>query len=653
MLPFLVALQLAAAQPRPSRGVSPADSLVVRAHVDSVTLAFLSTWTESWRSTQREHQSSYEGEYVRDDDERGAAAHCHWYAAGLWVSRRIIKGSVPAHATCPRFLPPDPKFADDERRSIDNGLSAEYRSGIRVARTRLRAVLDSAAVVLPHDIELARQRVRFALDAGDVRDAVEAAASCGYALASCGLLQGLILYHVGDVARADSTFAAALSFMAPEDRCAWSDVRVLLDRDARARYQKLSCDERTDFNARFWWLADPLWSEPGNERRVEHLARKVTAQLIAPLGTDGRQHFLPRNGGEAVLESLVRYGWPSRFFWPGPTLDRSHDTYLLEHGAALSSPYLVREYSREGRLHTVPQSAALDDPFAATRDAWQLTAPDGDDNWWPVEHYARDRSALVELPVGQTVMLRRRDSTRFVWAGELDSATRGRTSDTNRSVIVFDSRSVGDVKRVASFSVRNGTRAIVDALLASGKTLLGVEISGDSTHAAARARYAVAVLPALSALHGARAVSQAVLFDPPRDAAPVVNTDAAINRMYPTTTLVGTDRIGVYWEGYGFSPTDTLDLTVRIVRKDHPSIAVRAVRVFGIGRAGDDSIGIHWREIPQNSRAIQRMEGTVPIQLRSLVLDLSKLPRGDYVLELAMNKPGEPPVLSERLFELR
>lgn len=655
LAPVLLILQIAVAQAQPSTRAASVDTVRLRAHIDTVALGFFRQWRDAWIATQGEqHGFMAPGEpLLRDDGSRLAAAHCHWVDIRTPQFRRhLIRGSITAHATCPWFLPPDTKLAGDERHGVDNGIDPAYRLNIQVARKHLRAVFDSAARVLPNDIELARQRVRFALDDGDLEGAVAVALTCGYAPASCGLLQGLILYRVGDVPRADSTFAAALTLMAPEDRCAWSDVRMLLEPEMRTRYEHMSCAERADFDARLWWLSDPLWSEPGNERRAEHFARKVTAQLITAFPTDGRQHFLPKQGGEAVLESLVRYGWPSQMFWPGPQVDRSHDSYLRSFHAALAAPYMVREYTRANRLHTVPAPSVLDDPFDATRDGWQLAA-NGDDDWWPTEHYARDRSALVELPIGQSVMLRRRDSTRYVWAGHLDSATQGRTIDPNRSAILFESRSVGDVNRVASFHVSENARLVIDAPLAKGKTLLGIEVPGDSAHAAARSRYAVSILPALSALHGARAVSQAVLLDPPSDAAGAVDTQEAIDRMYTTTTLKNVNRVGVYWESYGFNPGDTVDLTVRIVRKDQANVVMRAIHVFGIGHAGDDSIGVHWRELPQNSRAIQRMEGAVPMQARSIVLDFARLPHGEYVLQLAVNKPSEPAVWSERPFELR
>ena len=150
-------------------------------------------------------------------------------------------------------------------------------------------------------------------------------------------------------------------------------------------------------------------------------ARKVLVTLLAALGDDQRQRFTAWKGGNAVKESLIRYGWPSQMHWSGIQVDREQGNWLLNHVADTAAPYVVREYTR-GRLHTRPLPAALASPFKAMPDQWQLNAPPKEDDWWPIEHFARDRSAIVQLPVGQTVMLRRRETTRLIWAGDLDPA---------------------------------------------------------------------------------------------------------------------------------------------------------------------------------------------------------------------------------------
>ena len=41
--------------------------------------------------------------------------------------------------------------------------------------------------------------------------------------------------------RSDSAFAAALNAMPPRERCRWNDISLLLEGDARKRYERLPC----------------------------------------------------------------------------------------------------------------------------------------------------------------------------------------------------------------------------------------------------------------------------------------------------------------------------------------------------------------------------------------------------------------------------
>ena len=42
--------------------------------------------------------------------------------------------------------------------------------------------------------------------------------------------------------------------------------------------------------------------------------------------------------------------------------------------------------------------------------------------------------------------------------------------------------------------------------------------------------------------------------------------------------------------------------------------------------------------MPGSSRAVQRTEGNVPVGMHSIVLDLSRLSRGTYSLEVTVNR---------------
>jgi hypothetical protein len=639
-IPFLaLALQLPAAP----------DTLPPPPDVGAVVRLFVEEWRNAWADTQVERaRRTYDG---RTEGLRASAAHCHSVSTPLGLNASIIRGRTFSQAACPLWYPRHAPRVDDERRSLDGGLSPDRRPRIQRLRAGVRTVLDSAARLLPDDVGFAQLRVRFALDAGDVAGAWSVASACTADPTACGLLRGLVLHRAGDPSAADSTFLAAARTMPEGARCAWNDVGVLLEREARGAYERLSCAERAEWEARLWWLADPLYLEPGNERRAEHFARKVYATLLDGVTGDERQHREPMLGGEAVAERNVRYGWPSQFYWPGWDLDRAHGEWLLARGARLAPPYVVAEYTRD-RLHTLPSAAALQAPLQAAPDAWRLHAPGDDEAWWPVEHYARDRSRLVQLPVGQMVMLRREEATRFVWAGDLEAATLARSDGGGVQATLFRTRAPSDVSRVDSFAGEVGRPLLVHARLPQGPTLVGIESPGDTARAAARTRFAVDVPPPLRALGGRRALSQPLLFDPPSDAAPPVDADEAITRMYGTTSLVRPRRVGVYWESYGFVVDDTVDVEVRLTQQDRPG-AVERLLVRLTGRDDGETVGARWREVPGTSRAVHVMEGGVPVQMRSIVLDVGRLPRGRYALTLTMRGARAGTATSERALAIR
>ncbi len=654
MLLLRLAFQLAIGEAHGhAAALSAPESLVVRTRADSTIGAFFSEWQSAWAATQRERPKERSGEDLRTPTERSWSLHCHWASpsspALTWLSRYMI-GSGTAQRSCPRWYPADAAPLADERVSIDNGLNRGERLWITALRQRLRATLDSAARRLPGDVHLAEQRVRFAIEAGDVAGAAQAAVDCTGDEVRCALLQGLVLYRAGAVASADSAFVATTRLMSDSARCAWDDVGFLLDREGRRAYAAASCAQRAEYNARLWWLTDPLWLEPGNERRAEQNARKELVTIIASLGKDARQYFTPREGGAAVIETLLRYGWPSQMWWGGVAEDLSHTQWLDTMGAAPAAPYVVREYTR-GRLHTVPVWSAIEDPFHAQAGAWQLNAPDGDREWWPAEHYARDAGGIEQLPIGQTAMFRRRASARFAWAGDADSVAQRCAADRMCSASLVASTRVGEVRAVSSSPVRSDKPILVDGLLDAGPTLVAIELPGAVHRPAARTRFAAMIADPLSTLHGERALSDPVLFDP-ADAPARIDDDEALRRMFGSTTFTTARRIGIYWEAYDYRATDTVDVEVRITNQNHENVAERLFHVFRAGEAGA-SVGVHWREVPGNMNALVRTDGNVPIQMRSIVLDLSKLSPGTYDMALSMKPIGGVSQSIRRSFALR
>jgi hypothetical protein len=114
--------------------------------------------------------------------------------------------------------------------------------------------------------------------------------------------------HVrGDYAAADSAFAVALDSMPAPTRCHWLNLAPLLDDDIRGTYRKMSCAEREAVDARIWWISDPLYMIPGNERRTEHFSHFLHTVLEeSAVDTYG----LCWGGDIAAL--ILRFAWTAK-----------------------------------------------------------------------------------------------------------------------------------------------------------------------------------------------------------------------------------------------------------------------------------------------------------------------------------------------------
>ena len=96
-------------------------------------------------------------------------------------------------------------------------------------------------------------------------------------------------------------------------------------------------------------------------------------------------------------------------------------------------------------------------------------------------------------------------------------------------------------------------------------------------------------------------------------------------------------------------------LTPKTILREEEVAAVsrRVGGLFGLSRDATGSLGILWREALGSSRAIQQNEGDVPLQMRSIILDVSRLAPGTYRLRLSSTLAGAAAVTSERALVLR
>jgi GWxTD domain-containing protein len=101
---------------------------------------------------------------------------------------------------------------------------------------------------------------------------------------------GLALHRRGDLDAATTAYEQAVNAMEPADVARLDQLeRILRPTDASAQRQS-GGDDRSATARAYWMFADPLWSQSGNEVRVEFLARVTFSELrwtVEELGVRG------------------------------------------------------------------------------------------------------------------------------------------------------------------------------------------------------------------------------------------------------------------------------------------------------------------------------------------------------------------------------
>lgn len=182
------------------------------------------------------------------------------------------------------------------------------------AAVALDRALDSATALAPGDSAIASYRVFHRVTTGQYASAdALAAKACADGVWTewwCSAIRGFTKYNLGDGAAADQYFGAALDSMSAERRCIWEDLSIVLNDFALTkRVKDLPCGDRGELNEMIWWLADPLWMVPGNERRAAHYARWTEATLAGSELRFIKYQELSAERVDARLEYYLRLGW--------------------------------------------------------------------------------------------------------------------------------------------------------------------------------------------------------------------------------------------------------------------------------------------------------------------------------------------------------
>jgi len=494
---------------------------------------------------------------------------------------------------------------------------------IQAARRHLLDVLDSLAPLLPGDPWIAGQRVRYLVESEAHDHAVTAALACRASAWWCSALMGYARHAGGDYAGADAAFAQALAVMPEDQRCRWTDLSPVLG-GLRGRYRKLPCAQRATLERRIWWLADPLYLVPGNERRTEHFSRRMVNAL-----QDGAQSAYGMRWGADLEELLMRYGWPVGWEQEAPVSANPGRPSIVSH-----NPPTTWHFLPPARFVEAPNTIGLED--------WDL---DPDE---PVTSYAPPYAGVFHDLPHQLAVFRRGDSMVVVASYDvrgtrrehgstgriIDERRAGRTVRAVRAALVLaqDERAEPVIVRGTGYA----PTGVMTAIARAAPALLSLETldTADSVHAA-RARYWLPVAPATKDIG---------LSDP------LILTGAPEDSLYPS--LAGVlplarpesrarrgERVWVFWETYGLEDVSgPVRLTLSVTHLGRSWIR-QAAEWAGLARPDPRYVSLSWEEWPPAGTSVYP---------RALAISMPEASPGAYSLELTVAAPGRSTASTQR-----
>jgi hypothetical protein len=469
----------------------------------------------------------------------------------------------------------------------------EEPDGTTRARLELLRSLGDAAAKLPGDNWITGQRIRYFIEAGDDSAAAEAARSCRAEQWWCDALTGLAAHASNHFVAAERAYTRALAEMPWAMRCQWNDLTPLLDGDALNNYTKLDCDARENANRRIWWLSDPLFSTPGNERRTEHFARLTWGEIDR-----GGANGFGMSWAADMMEMIVRFGWAEKW------------TQEIPSGITDGSPLYVA-HEREPVFHFLP-SASFAAPVTALGDSsWDLSEESPPEGYSP--RYARTFLSLHP----QLARFRRGDSTLLVAAFDARGDTAWRDIAVHPALVIAPSDTTRFILAVFDSTPKNSALWVT---FPSRASLASLELLSFDGKVAGRWRGAI---PPLAGDTTRRAISDLLLFNATDSLASDV--DGAIASAFGGEFISQRKKVGVYWETYGGAVRDTsgsLSLTLTPLA---PGMLTRVLRSIGVGKKLAP-VDVRWREAGPGAT----------IQPRSVLLDLSQVAPGRYELRVTV-----------------
>ena len=488
--------------------------------------------------------------------------------------------------------------------SVDDTIPPNEPRGIRKARAALLKTLDALAVRAPNDGWITGQRVRYLLESNDDSAAVAVARSCLAQEWWCAALLGLTLHESRLGLAADSAFSHALATMPAEERCRWTDMSLVLNSSQRKRLGNVGCGENEELAARLWWLSDPFLAIPGNERQAEHFSRHTMALILQPTKIVYNLRW-----ADDLREMVVRYGW-ARYWTRGP------GSVLDAYSGAVSGHEATPNY------HFIPASWRVDSLPSIAFDLDQDRS---------AERYSPEIATRFRELDPQIAAFRRGDSVEVVAAFDVTNDRDLDSTGVSSSLVL-----AADEKTVPAVVSMNGPKGALTLRADARPQLLSLEIIRADTRRAGWKRAGVWLAPKPA---GALALSDLLMFEP--GVAEVTELSQAL----PTalgSNVASRAKLGIYWEVYGLARADSaLPMSLTLTRIQQGPLE-RFGQAIGI-TPRVNPLSISWRENPSLGS----------ITTRSVILDLSLIPRGKYSLRVEATPSNQAPASSTRIIEIR
>jgi hypothetical protein len=460
----------------------------------------------------------------------------------------------------------------------------------------------------------------------------------------CSMLQGYVLHAQNHFQEAEDAFLKGLSGAPLPKICSWGDGTLLLGRwdpvsaqqtlepgllpDAERETSDWPCLDRLDASALIWWLADPLYSQDGNQRWVEHIARSLTAQFQEELWEARRMpsdsfRWLP------VQQSLRR----RRGTWD--SYQKPYQSGYALWTSEKAAPYhFVPEVSLEDLLPdpggypgTSPSAEAAGEPALAEKasrglpDArWHLLG----DTW--DEGMSLALGPFLPIPV-QLARFRRGDSLNLAAAGDLGNSPLGGNAAATANFVLTDSP--GAIPLHLSTPVTR-TQVLFLAKVPAKAYVAGFEVLGGE----AIGWHREMVFPLRPT---GPELSDLLLYRP----SPRIDADsliAAVALMRGSNTVYQDSPVGIYWESYDVPGDQTLELELSLKGESGGVVQTITGLIPGLGQ--EQRAPVRWTE-----------PGTAGTNPGSLVLNLRGLNPGTYTVTLKVGWPGQVPL--ERNKEIR